>query len=602
MFILKDIVAHSYTEFNTMVTKKEFGLDYGDRIEVGVRDSNGEISDADMAGCQIKRKATVVGFDEAGFPLIMMEGVDIRSGAWALESETHAREFKMNLATVDYKVEKYYLLFSDKAFQKLTTSSTKGTTDMKFDLKVGDRVIASLGASGGFSAVDWQETGKHISGTVVGQKPDGTPLVYFDEGNGALWDASYNGAVGNIDASMTGKVDVHSKRCNYIVGEGAFVSEKNYKAGKRPVAVSKDFFAVCDQLQVNATANREAGDHREFMKFVTDQLPTTSYIYGEHIRDLLLKNKLAENDKTDIFCADVASAKTLVTGLKAAFSNEYVVQARTFEEGELIKEEWSIRYRCNMPNYKAFKVHVAYPKVGSQVKSPFESGGADLNAFMIKQGRILSNFHQKDINIALANLSKKEFAVIGQLGKELLEELVKKGFTQTKGNKGVKSMSNVKQGDSLMALLKEDFKKSTYRVAADQMTAGVKEALVLLVKNKGGSASQLEGLMMLLDSEGGEAAISLLLGIGLLYAPMISDDPRAQKLAESFRQNGMTTAGNLVVSTALQTFLPVVQGVLAKMPEEEQVRVHEPARIATPVEEVIAEEEVAAPMAKQATL
>ncbi len=586
-------------------TTKQFGLDYGSRIEVGMN-SDGSINDSDMAGCLIKRKATIVGFDELGHPLIMMEGVDTKSGAWAIGTETHAREFKMNLGEVDFKVEKYYLLFSDKAFQKLITSSTKGTSDMKFDLKVGDRVIASLGASGGFSAVDWIETGKHIAGTVVGQKPDGSPLVYFDEGNQALWDATYNGAISCIDPTMASKVDVHSKRCNYIMSDGAVVSEKLYKAGKRPSVAQKDFFAVCDAFQVNATANREAGDHREFFKFVTDQLPASSYIYGDHIRDLLLKNKLAEVDKTDIFCADAINAKTLIAGLKSAFSQEYVVQARTFEDGEFTKEEWSIRYRCNMPNYKSFKVHIAYPKAGSTVKSPFENGGADVNAFMIKQGRILSNFHQKDINLALANLTKREFAVIGQLGKELLEELVKKGFTQIKGNQGKSNMSNAKSSDGLLDILKKDFHEAKYRVAADQLTHGVKEAMLLAVKGKGGTESQLEGVSMLLDSEIGDSGISLLLGLAIMYAPMISDDPRAQKLAESFRRNGMTTAGNLVLSTAMTTLLPLVQSVLAKMPaDEEQVRVAEPTRIAAPVVEEThhLEEEVAvAPQGKQASL
>ena len=129
----------------------------------------------------------------------------------------------------------------------------------------------------------------------------------------------------------------------------------------------------------------------------------------------------------------------------------------------------------------------------------------------------------------------------------------------------------------------------------------------MAVKGKGGTESQLEGVSMLLDSEIGDSGISLLLGIAIMYAPMISDDPRAQKLAESFRRNGMTTAGNLVVSTAMSTLLPLVQSVLAKMPaDEEQVRVAEtPARIAAPpVVEVThhEEEEVAPPQAKQASL
>ncbi len=609
MFTLKDIATHAYNEELKSMTevKKEFGLEYGDRIEVGMS-SNGEINDSKIEGCLIKRKATVVGFDDCGFPLIELEGVDHLSGAWAIHTKDDAKVFRMNTSAVDYGADKYYLLFSDNAFCKLNTSSTKGPSDMKFDLKVGDRVIASLGASGGFSAAEWMEKGKHIAGTVIGQKPDGQPLIYFDEGNQSLWDASYNGAVSHISPSMAAKVDIHSKRCNYIVSESAFVTEKDYKAGRRPVVAQKDFFSVCDQMQVNGTANREAGDHREFVRHVVDQLPSSAFVYGEHIRDLLLKNKLAESEKTDIFCADTNSAKTLITGLKNSFSTEYVAQARVIEEDELIKEEWQIRYRNNMPNFRSFKVVVAYPKAGSKVTHPFDKAGADVNAFVIKQGRMLSNFFQKDVNVALANLTNKEYAAIGQLSKELVEELVKKGFTPTKGSKGVQSkMSNAKSGDGILEILKKDFHESKYRVAADQLTHGVKEAMLLAVKGKGGTESQLEGVSMLLDSEIGDSGISLLLGIAIMYAPMISDDPRAQKLAESFRRNGMTTAGNLVVSTAMSTLLPLVQSVLAKMPaDEEQVRVAEsPARIAAPpVAEVTHEEEeaTAPPQAKQASL
>lgn len=138
---------------------------------------------------------------------------------------------------------------------------------------------------------------------------------------------------------------------------------------------------------------------------------------------------------------------------------------------------------------------------------------------------------------------------------------------------------------TMLDMLKADALSAGYRVAANQMTKGVKGALLLSMKDKGMDGGKIQAISEMLDTEMGEALISTLLGYGLTYIPGLGEDPRAQTLAEEFRINGIATAGNVIADSLFQHLLPAINSAMASLPPAEEVlRLKKPARkrIATP--------------------
>lgn len=138
---------------------------------------------------------------------------------------------------------------------------------------------------------------------------------------------------------------------------------------------------------------------------------------------------------------------------------------------------------------------------------------------------------------------------------------------------------------TMLDMLKADALSAGYRVAANQMTKGVKGALILSMKDKGMDGGKIQAISEMLDTEMGEALISTLLGYGLTYIPGLGEDPRAQTLAEEFRINGIATAGNVIADSLFQHLLPAINSAMASLPPAEEVlRLKKPARkrIATP--------------------
>jgi hypothetical protein len=151
-------------------------------------------------------------------------------------------------------------------------------------------------------------------------------------------------------------------------------------------------------------------------------------------------------------------------------------------------------------------------------------------------------------------------------------------------------------------MTKSDATTAAYRVASTQMTSAVKKSIITVMEKKGQSSDRITALKEMLDTKAGEALVSAMIGITLTYAPMISNDPRAQKLAEEFRVNGIATAGNMVADVMTEHLMPILMNALSSIPEmtghNTAVRVAEPAKTqkteTTPVEEV-AEEKTATP-------
>ena len=120
----------------------------------------------------------------------------------------------------------------------------------------------------------------------------------------------------------------------------------------------------------------------------------------------------------------------------------------------------------------------------------------------------------------------------------------------------------------LFEMFKRDASRAAYRVAATQINTGVRTAIVEGLKKKGASNDQLASLSSFMETEWGASLLGMVAGYGLTYMPGIKDNQKAQRLATEFRQSGMTTIGNEIVSAAVGQFMPTIKTVLSTLPEE----------------------------------
>lgn len=250
------------------------------------------------------------------------------------------------------------------------------------------------------------------------------------------------------------------------------------------------------------------------------------------------------------------------------------------------------------------KYEVKNPKTGTKIDVTFWTGNkkwsyvpadSDVNSLGRTKDNaiVVRNYTIKDNKLSrdeiISKIKSGEFEQLINT-KEVSDELKKwstmRPSFRTNGKEGRK-MENVKD------MLKVDAVEAGYRVAGRQMTKGVKAGILLLMKDKGMDGGKLEAIREVLDTEVGDAIMSTLLGYGLTYVPQLKDDPRAAKLAEEFRINGMATAGNVAVDAVMQYLLPVVTDAMASLPAvEEKVRVGEHAQISAEEHETEEEEAV----------
>lgn len=120
---------------------------------------------------------------------------------------------------------------------------------------------------------------------------------------------------------------------------------------------------------------------------------------------------------------------------------------------------------------------------------------------------------------------------------------------------------------SFMDRFKEESTDAAYRVGATQVGKAVKAGLVLALEKKGMGNDKVSAIKDLLESEIGTAIVQVLLGYGLPYVPGVSNDPRGARLAKEFRVDGTAVAGNLVVGTAMEYLLPVIQDAMKSLPD-----------------------------------
>ncbi len=143
-------------------------------------------------------------------------------------------------------------------------------------------------------------------------------------------------------------------------------------------------------------------------------------------------------------------------------------------------------------------------------------------------------------------------------------------------------------------MTKGDAEKAAYRIAATQLSKGMKAAIVSLLQSQGTNSDTLLTISELLDTEMGAAIISLALGMALTYTPKISDDPRVMRIAREFRVNGISKVGDEVLETTLMYIVPVIQSSLEALPQPPAAEVEpvkkEETRESSEEEEVEAKE------------
>lgn len=231
---------------------------------------------------------------------------------------------------------------------------------------------------------------------------------------------------------------------------------------------------------------------------------------------------------------------------------------------------------------------------------------ADVNqVYMRKDGSINVGFGCKsNLETIKQKILNKEYTPLPGLTPGRREKLAAKGYYQTgavRPQAQINTEGSLKMDTkatpatapaaaikpSFMDKLKVNAEDAAYRVAATQMTSGTKAAILAIMEKQGQGSERIKAISEMLDTEVGSALVAGLLGLGLQYAPMVSEDPRAQRLADEFQVAGMATVGNAVVGIAMEHFVPVVMGALSSLPQPtKQLRVTTPeqdaARLAAP--------------------
>lgn len=119
-------------------------------------------------------------------------------------------------------------------------------------------------------------------------------------------------------------------------------------------------------------------------------------------------------------------------------------------------------------------------------------------------------------------------------------------------------------------MVKTEAAEAGLQIAATQLTDGLQQGLLLLLKDKGEfNDGELAVVKKLLASKGGHAALSWLLGFALLKldVPGFTDLPGVEDLAKNFRVGGMRELGNEGADIAKQYFMPAIMNAMSLLPK-----------------------------------
>jgi hypothetical protein len=131
--------------------------------------------------------------------------------------------------------------------------------------------------------------------------------------------------------------------------------------------------------------------------------------------------------------------------------------------------------------------------------------------------------------------------------------------------------------------IKAELGHAGYRIASTQILNLSKNLIINSMRSAGGDNEHIQSVASLLDTDLGHALISMMLGMGLTYAPQVKDNPKAMRLASEFRIGSMALAGNSLFETLLGGITPAIIGALNTLNQEEiqYARVEEEAQSTT---------------------
>ena len=118
---------------------------------------------------------------------------------------------------------------------------------------------------------------------------------------------------------------------------------------------------------------------------------------------------------------------------------------------------------------------------------------------------------------------------------------------------------------SFTQTFQSDLVSSSYRTAAHHISKSSRQLLLSVLREHGFKKKQLRAVTDLLETEYGQALVSLGIGWGLTHFPHLGEDERVQRLAEEFRVSGMSSGMNVAVGSLMEKFLPVVTGVMGQL-------------------------------------
>lgn len=127
------------------------------------------------------------------------------------------------------------------------------------------------------------------------------------------------------------------------------------------------------------------------------------------------------------------------------------------------------------------------------------------------------------------------------------------------------------QNTTLITTLKSELGEAGYRVLTKKLLKGTKAAILKTLESKKESNEKIKMVSEFLDSDIGEFVLAELLGVIIPNIPKISNDPRAQKIAEELRISAMADAGNLIADSALGTIVPMITSAIESLPKSSEM-------------------------------
>lgn len=580
----------------------KFGLKIGDTIEIGL-DQNNEIIDSPNREWINTIKAKVIG-SQYGSPLVYVDDKDTAK----YNLNTFNLRYSESLIDpsckkdVDIDNDQFYNLAGVWAYNKVGEDRPKNPIEKKWGVKIGDKIKVAVTKDNKIARAA-STSGKSIIGRVVGGSESSLLVHYEDIGDvsgftdGDMYDIhdSLGEDTTLIDATDNGDLTfswITNKKCFEKIEETA--EEKAKVKTVEPLPMTEERKSYIPQIGDKVLIERdEFGSLLEY----SHQKPDP---YGKYKPAVCT---VVGVDKSQI---TVAIESTDQCG--GAFSSyQRYIDKKYAETADKNKTYW------NVFNYKPIPITLWGLKVGDEVEVGKTSYKTliddDVHAWSGKgvKGKVVGfELNSKGeavtplIYIDPASLKKSriktkepyDFTVHGNhiasrflhdesIDKEkgcfwyVYDQKAFKKIETIERDNGEKMSNNQNSKPEFWDMMKDDGKSALYRVAATQSTKGVKAGILKMMEGRGSDNGSLKALEEVLETEFGTALVSAILGMGLTYAPKISEDERVARLAQELRVNSMGTVGNAVAGIAMEHFVPVILNAVNSIPAEEnqQVRI-----------------------------